>query len=122
MGGRDRAGVFPCFVFVLCNAGFCFPPINDSIGWWFSALSLLTSPVLFSSTALRCFALHFRNSGPSRRRVEQANLYGLRFAVSPEPNCEPRPHICETYQSIGRIEEAREQLGAAALGCLGFSK
>ena len=54
------------------------------------------------------FVLHFRNAGPSRRRVEQANLYGLCFAISPEPSCEPRPHVSETYQSIGRIAEARQ--------------
>ena len=41
-----------------------------------------------------CFVLHFRNAGPSRRRVEQANLYGLCFAISPEPSCEPpTPHF-----------------------------
>ena len=45
-----------------------------------------------------CFVLHFRNAGPSRRRVEQANLYGLCFAISPQSSCEPRPHISETYQ------------------------
>ena len=101
---------------------FVFHQSTTRLVGGFLALSLLTSPALFSPTALRCFALHFRNAGPSRRRVEQANLYGLCFAVSPEPNCEPRPHICETYQSIGRIEEARQQLGAAALSCLGFSK
>ena len=75
---------------------------------WFLALSVLTSSVLLPSTALRFFVLHFHNAGPSRRRVEQANLYGLCFAISPEPNCEPRPRISETYQSIGRIEEARQ--------------
>ena len=108
MGGRDCAGVFPRFVFILCNACFCFPPINDSMSsrfFGFERLDFVSSP-FFDGFA--CFVLHFRNAGPSRRRVEQANLYGLCFAISPEPSCEPRPHISETYQSIGRIEEARQ--------------
>ena len=35
-------------------------------------------------------------------------LYGLCFAVSPEPSCGLRPHVPETYQSIGRIEQTRQ--------------
>ena len=31
MGVRYCGGVFPCFVFMPCNACFCFPPINDSM-------------------------------------------------------------------------------------------
>ena len=54
------------------------------------------------------FVLHFRNAGPSRRRVDKANMYGLCFPISPEPSCEPRPRISETHQSIGRIEETRQ--------------
>ena len=57
-----------------------------------------------------CFVLHFRDAGPSRQRVEQANLYGLRFAISPEPNPDSRPHSSAIYQSVGRIEEARQLL------------
>ena len=69
---------------------------------------LMTLSVLVVFDGFEFFVLHFRNAGPSRRRVEQANLYGLCFAISPEPSCEPRPHISETYQSIGRVEEARQ--------------
>ena len=31
MRGFDCAGVFPSFVFILCNACFCSPPINRSM-------------------------------------------------------------------------------------------
>ena len=115
-----------------CVSMFCFHPLqylflfstNQRLDWFavFLALSVLTSSVLLSFDGFAFFVLHFRNAGPSRRRVEQANLYGLCFAISPEPSCEPRPHISETYQLIGRIEEARQWLRTAAFGCLESSK
>ena len=122
MGGRDCAGVFPCFVFILCNACFCSPPINRSMSsrlFGFERLDFVSALFL---EIFACFVLHYRNLRPSRRRVEQANLYGLCFAISPEPNCEPRSHMPETYQSIGRIEAGRQLHRAAALGSLESSK
>ena len=60
MGGRDCAGVFPCFVFILWNACFCFPPINDSMSsrfcLGFERLDLVSS-AFFDGFA--CFVLHF---------------------------------------------------------------
>ena len=122
MGGRDYVGVFACFVFILCNACCCFPPTNDSMSSRLLALSVLAWTVLLSSTPLRCFVSHFRPAGPSKQRVEQANLYALCFAISPEPSCERRPHISERYQLIGRIDEARLYLRTGAFGCLKSSK
>ena len=123
MGGRDCGGVFPCFVFILCNACFWFSTNQRldefAVFWGFERLDFVSSGFF---DGFGCFVLHFRNAGPSRRRVEQANLYGLCFAISPEPSCEPRPHISETYQSIGRIEEARQWLRTAGFGCLECSK
>ena len=88
-----------------------------------SVSSVLASSILFSSTALRVFLLHFCNAGPSRRRVEQASLlYGLCFAISPEPNYQPPPHISEIYLSIGSIEQARRSLRTPPFGCLESSK
>ena len=101
-----------------CVSMFCFHPLqclflfstNQRLDEFavlgFERLDFVSSSFLRRLCAF--FVLHFRNAGPSRRRVEQANLYGLCFAISPEPSCEPRPHISETYQSIGRIEEARQ--------------
>ena len=122
MGGRDCAGVFCAFCFHPLQWVFCFPPINDSMSsryFGFERLDFVSSGFF---DGFGFFVLHFRNGGPSRRRVEQANLYGLCFAISPEPSCEPRPHISETYQSIGRIAEARQWLRTAGFGCLECSK
>ena len=106
----------------LCNACFGFSPINDSISWrfvGFERLDLVSSPCF---DGFACFVLHVRNAGPSRRRVEQANLLcGLCFAISPEPNCEPQPHISETYQSIGRAEPG-QWIRTGVFGCLESSK
>ena len=104
MGGRDCRRVFPRIVFILCNGClFGFPSINDSMSsrcFGFERLDFVSSG-LFDGFGF--FVLHFRSGGPSRRSVEEANLHGLCFAISPEPSCEPRCHISETYQSIGRI-------------------
>ena len=54
MGGRDCAGVFRCFVFILCNALFLFSTnqrLDEFAVVW--ALSVLAWSVLLSSTALR---------------------------------------------------------------------
>ena len=66
----------------------------------------LVSFAFVDAFALFCVCI-FVTAGPSKQRVEQGNLYGLCFAISPEPSCEPRPHISEAYQLIGRIDEAR---------------
>ena len=91
-GGRDCAGVFPCFVLIRCNARFCFPPANHSMSSWlfgFESHGFVSAP-FFDGFAV--FVLHFRNAGPSIRRVEPPSLYGLCFAISPALNCDPRPH------------------------------
>ena len=103
MGGRDCEGVFPWFCFTLCNG--CFLVFHQSTtrlvcGNGFERLGFVASPFF---DGFGFFVLHFRNVGPSRRRVEPANLYGLCFAISAEPNREPRPHISEACQSISRI-------------------
>ena len=59
MGDRDCVGVFPRVVFILRNACFGYPPINDSIRSRFLALIVLTSSVLVSSTALRVLCCSF---------------------------------------------------------------
>ena len=131
MGGSRLCGCvsmfcFHCFAMPVLNAfhqsttrlrAFFF--LSSRLFFGFERLDFVSSPC-FDGFAF--FVLHFRNAGPSRRRVEQANLYGLCFAISPEPSCEPRPHISETYQLIGRIEEARQWLRTAAFGCLESSK
>ena len=108
MGGRDSAGVFPCFVFTLRNPRLCFPPIDDSISsrlFRFERYDFVGCP---SFDGFAFIVLHARNAGPSRRRVKQPNLCGFCLDISPEPNCDPRAHISGTYQSIGRVEEARQ--------------
>ena len=101
---------------------FGFPSINDSMSlryFGFERLDFVSSGFF---DGFGVFVLHFRNGGPSRRRVEQANLYGLCFAISPEPSCEPRCQSSETYQSIGRMAEATQWLRTAGFGCLECSK
>ena len=88
-------------------------------GFGFERLDFVTCPFV---DRCACFVLHCRNVGSSRRRVEQATLCGLCFAISPQPSCEQRPHISEIYQLIGRVAKARQQLRTAVFGCLESSK
>ena len=91
----------------------------SAVLWDFERLDLGSS-AFFGGFAF--IVLHLCDAGPSRRRGEQANLYGLCFAISPETNCELRTHISETYPSIGRIEAAKQWLSTAAFGCSETSK
>ena len=77
MGDRDCACVFPCFVFMFCDACFCFPPINDSMSSRFFGFERFHFVGCPSFDGLAFFVLHVRNAGPSRRRVEQPNICGL---------------------------------------------
>ena len=105
MGGRDCGGAFPCFVFILCNAGFCFPPINDSMSSRLLGFERLDLPQLsFLDDGIACFVLHFRNAGAFKTKGrEQANLCGLCFAISNRIYVVNRePAFLRAYQSIGQ--------------------
>ena len=65
----------------------------DHFAVW--GLSVLTSSLILLFDDFACFLLHFRNAGFSRRRAEEANMYGLCYAISPDQTCYPRPHISE---------------------------
>ena len=101
-----------------CVSMFCFHPLqylllfptNQRLHEFavvgFERRDLVSSPSFDDGFAF--FVLHLRNTRHSSQRVEQANLYGLCFAISPDPSCEPRPHISGAYQWIGRIEKAKQ--------------
>ena len=79
MGGRDCAGAFPCFVFILCNACFCFPPISDSMSsrfFGFERLDFVGAP-FFDGFA--CFVLHFRNGWAFKTKDRASKLVWFVF-------------------------------------------
>ena len=74
------------------------------------ALSVLTSSVLLFSTALRVLYCIFVMLGLQDEGSSKENLYGLCFPPFHQHSIVTRdPHIFETYQSVGRIEAARQQ-------------
>ena len=123
MRGFDCAGVFPCFVFILCNACFCSPPINRSMSsrlFGFERLDIVSALFL---EIFACFVLHYRNVGPSKTKGRARKLVWFVFCHFTKTQIVNRdPTFLKPINSIGRIEAARQLHRAAALGSLESSK